>query len=233
MKNSFLEQTVYNGLLATSRRLAHFSNRFSPDKTQAERVKPWHAIHGDKTLRLRYDLNHKSVVFDLGGYEGQWASDIYGMYQSRIFIFEPYPEYYENIVKRFKHNQDIDVFKFGLSSKDENISLSADADASSVYKKSDQGVTGKLKNVDDFLNVNKISHIHLMKINIEGGEYDLLENLISTGRIANIDNLQIQFHDFVPDAEMRMKKIQQGLKKTHKVTYQYPFVWENWQIKKA
>ena len=44
---------------------------------QALRVAPWLADNGDKTYRLDYNLNENSVVFDLGGYEGQWASDIF------------------------------------------------------------------------------------------------------------------------------------------------------------
>ena len=70
-----------------------------------------------------------------------------------------------------------------------------------------------------------------MKINIEGGEYDLLEHLIETGFVKNIFDLQIQFHDFIPNARGRMENIQKKLKKTHKLSYQYEFVWESWKLK--
>ena len=50
--------------------------------------------------------------------------------------------------------------------------------------------------------------------------------------ISIFKNLQIQFHDFIIDnAEERMKNIQNKLSKTHEITYQYNFVWENWKIK--
>ena len=78
---------------------------------------------------------------------------------------------------------------------------------------------------------NKIERIDLMKMNIEGGEYDLLDHLIETGFIRNIENIQVQFHDFVPEAKQRMMKIQKELSKTHRLTYQYIFVWENWRRK--
>ena len=76
-----------------------------------------------------------------------------------------------------------------------------------------------------------IERIDLMKINIEGGEYDLLEHLIKTGWIDKIINIQVQFHDFVENAEARMLAIQNDLAKTHELTYQYKFVWENWRLK--
>jgi hypothetical protein len=41
----------------------------------------------------------------------------------------------------------------------------------------------------------------------------------------------VQFHDFVPNAEPRMRQIQQALAETHELTYAYPFVWENWRRK--
>lgn len=89
----------------------------------------------------------------------------------------------------------------------------------------------KLVKAADFLKENNIKTIDLMKINIEGGEYALLEHLIEAGHIKEIKNIQIQFHDFVPDADKRMCKIQSGLEETHFLTYQYRFVWENWRLR--
>jgi hypothetical protein len=67
-----------------------------------------------------------------------------------------------------------------------------------------------------------------MKINIEGGEFELLERLIETGLIATIENLQVQFHNFEVGAPKRMAELQAALGRTHTPTYQYEFVWENW-----
>ena len=48
------------------------------------------------------------------------------------------------------------------------------------------------------------------------------------GLITRVIDLQVQFHDFVPDAQRRMHAIQQQLGRTHSLTYQSEFVWENW-----
>ena len=71
----------------------------------------------------------------------------------------------------------------------------------------------------------------MLKINIEGGEYDLLESILESNIQNKIINFQIQFHDFVPNSEIRMKKIQDKLSQTHQITFNYPFVWENWKLK--
>jgi hypothetical protein len=68
-----------------------------------------------------------------------------------------------------------------------------------------------------------------MKVNIEGGEYELLERLIDTDLVRAIGDIQVQFHNFWPEAASRMENVQNGLRRTHTPTYQYRFVWENWR----
>ena len=85
--------------------------------------------------------------------------------------------------------------------------------------------------MQDWINKREINKIALIKINIEGGEYKLLDRLIETNLIEKIENIQVQFHDIEPDSSLKMEKIQEKLRKTHEPTYQYKFVWENWRKK--
>lgn len=205
----------------------------TPHTLQAKRVIPWFRDEGDKTLRLNYDLDENSLVFDLGGYKGQWASDIYGMYCCWIHVFEPVEEFAQKIKRRFSKNRKIIVHQFGLADKNQTTKSGLDQDTSSIFKPGGRLVEAKLVRAADFMQKNNIQVIDLMKINIEGAEYDLLEHLIETGMVHRIVNIQVQFHDFVPNAEQRMLSIQKELGKTHFLTYQYPFVWENWRRKKT
>lgn len=192
----------------------------------------WFADQGDKTLRLNYNLNKDSIVFDLGGFKGEWSKDIFSRYGCNIFIFEPVSEFEKNIRLKFLKNEKIRIFNFGLAEKTKRTSISICNDASSIYIKNDsQEEEIILKKASDFFDENSISHIDLMKINIEGGEYDLLEHLIETKYVLLIDNIQVQFHNFLPGAENRMKRIQKELSKSHSLTFQYKFVWENWKLK--
>lgn len=191
----------------------------------------WKNDKGYQTYRLDYDLDENSLVFDVGGYEGQWTSDIFSKYCCNIFIFDPVKEFANNIQNRFSKNKKIIVFNFGLSNKSYRTKISVDKDSSSLYIN-----RNKLENVDfvrlvDFIKERNTSRIDLLKLNIEGAEFDLLEDLINSGEIKKIRNIQVSFHEIVPNAEIRMKKIQSELKKTHFLTYQYLFVFENWQIR--
>jgi hypothetical protein len=124
----------------------------------------------------------------------------------------------------------VKVYPFGLADHTIETHIYLNGNASSIYETSrsrDEKI--QLKEAIDFMKENGVTKIDLLKINIEGGEYDFLEYLIKTGFIEKIGNIQVQFHDFVPNAAERMEKIQFELNKTHFLTYQYEFVWENWQ----
>ena len=196
---------------------------------QERRVAPWLALEGDRTLRLEYPLTTSSVVWDVGGYEGQWASDIYARYRCKITVFEAMPDFAAAITARFAANDDITVEAIGIGSHDHTILLSSDADSSSAFKRADRQLPCEVRDVVGHLERSRAQDIALMKVNIEGGEYDLLERLIDSGTIERIEHLQVQFHDFVPDAERRMEEIKVALRRTHDLTYEFPFVWEGWE----
>jgi len=85
--------------------------------------KKWVNDNGDKTLRLNYNLSKNSLVFDLGGYRGNWANDIYKKYECKIFIFEPVSFFYKNIKKRFEFTNKIKVFNFGISDSNKETKI--------------------------------------------------------------------------------------------------------------
>jgi FkbM family methyltransferase len=191
----------------------------------------WLLAKGDQTLRLDYDLQDDSLVFDVGGYDGNWSNEIFTRYSCKIHIFEPIAEFADNIVKRFVGNPNIFIHWFGLANETKEFPMAILAEGSSIFRQGELMQAIKLVRAIDFINEKQIEKIDLMKINIEGGEYDLLEHLIKVNFIKNINHIQVQFHDFMPDAHTRMIKIQEALKITHYPTYQYRFVWENWRKK--
>lgn len=202
------------------------------EQLQFERCLPWFADKGDTTLRLNYDLNENSIVFDLGGYKGEFATEIYCKYSSSIFVFEPIFDFYSIIKNKFSNTNKVKPFHYGLGGKNEELKISLIDNSSSVYIESDTFETVQVKSIVDFINENNITKVDLIKINIEGGEYEVLETLIDNNLISVFTNIQVQFHDFIiENAKERMNAIQEKLSITHELTYQYEFVWENWKLK--
>ena len=197
---------------------------------QRARVKPWFAANGDRTLRLDYDLIPDSVVFDVGGFEGNWASDIFAMYQPIIHVFEPVGSFHEAIAARFRRNAKIHAYPFGLADRDGQTRISLEGDRSSVHR-AGAGERAELRSFAGFLEQQRIDHIDLLKINIEGGEYELLEHILDQDLQDRIVDIQVQFHQLGPASAARMQVIQKRLRRTHTPTYQYEFVWENWCLR--
>ena len=85
----------------------------------------WNADGGDSRFRFDYELTPESIVLDVGGYEGQWASDLYARQRCKIHIFEPVRDFADAIGARFSRNPDIDVHALALGAerRHETISL--------------------------------------------------------------------------------------------------------------
>ncbi len=200
---------------------------FPRQKTERELiVEKWERTPNAKNLRLTYDLNPIDIVWDIGGYEGQWASDIYAKYQPIIHVFEPVESYANYIKERFAKNPNIHVHQYGLSDRDATESISLIGDRASTFVSDCQYEQAEFRKASSV--ATKLGIPTLIKLNIEGGEYPLLEELIASNRLKDIKHIQVQFHDFVPDAFERMTNIQKALERTHSRTYHYPFVWESW-----
>ncbi len=190
----------------------------------------WKDINGDKTLRLDYPLDGHSIVFDLGGYIGDFSADIFCKFNSNIFIFEPIKKYSDIISTRFKFNPKIRVVTAGLSDKNQEANISISGNTSSLYKNPNSKNKMKIKLLSffEFIEINQIRKIDLLKINIEGAEFDFMDLLINNKLLTIVRFYQIQFHSFIPNAYEKRQRIRNELKKYYKLQWEYPFVWESW-----
>lgn len=212
-------------------RLAHLlsvASRAAYQSDQERRVAAWHARRGDETLRVEYDLTPASTVVDVGGFRGNWSAEIAARYACTIHIFEPVREHVAFLEKRFRGNPDVHVHPFGLAAADGTAMFSVDAERSSAVVGPPAEVV-ELHQADATLRGLGVRTIDLLKMNIEGGEYVLLPHLLDTGWLDSIRDLQIQWHDFLPDAQERVQALQERLRESHHLTYEFPFVWENWR----
>ena len=220
-----------NILKKVKRIIKSFKGKIFPTLIQKE-VKRWYNDGGDYDLRFNYPLNHESIVFDVGGFSGDFASELFARMPCKIYIFEPIVEFSKSIEKRFKLNKMINIYAFGLSNRTENktIGIIGDGEGSSIYRTKDAETKESISLIDiiEFLETNAISEIDLLKVNIEGGEYDLLPRLLDQNKIRKIKYIQVQFHDIEPDSKQKKDLIRKNLEKTHACEYCYEFVWENW-----
>lgn len=182
---------------------------------------------------MKFELPSNAVIFDVGGYHGDWAQIAIARYpDSEIYVFEPVQEFYEGIKKRFANNSKVKVFNFGLSGEDRIDTINIRGDGSSTFGTGEQKEQIQLKSISNFAIENKIFKVDLIKINIEGEEYLLLEKLTKSNELTIFNNLLIQFHSFVDNCEEKRQNIVNELDKYYDNIFNYEFVFEGWSLKK-
>lgn len=193
----------------------------------------WIRDQGDSTLRVEYPLDSDSLVFDVGGFSGSWCNEIVRRYDCSVHIFEPINRFATGIAERFSENSKVHVHPFGLSKSDETVMMSVSGQGSSAFHRADNMESVQMRDICAFTEKLGIDNIDLVKINIEGGEYDLLPRMIECGLVERCQHLQIQFHEWtrLPDgrsARRERRRLRKQIGKTHTISFDYPFVWEGW-----
>lgn len=168
-------------------------------------------------LRYEYDLKPDDLVIDIGAYRGEWASQIFCRYGCRLIVIEPGPWIVglpvgEVINKAASDHEG--TLKFG---------------GAYYYSSGHEEPTHEYECFDINSLLSKYDDIALVKINIEGAEYELLSHVINAGLHKRIRNLQVQFHliEGQPVQEW-YNFIAQSLSPTHTQSFYFPFCWENW-----
>lgn len=116
---------------------------------------------------------------DVGGYDGDTAARYLSFFpEGRVLIYEPIPENIKKIEHRFGASDRVTVIPAGLSNRSAKVQFSDDGDRSSVLLSGGSdapSVTVEIKNVE----FEDLRNSDLIKVDIEGGEVDLLSGLIA------------------------------------------------------
>lgn len=183
---------------------------------------------GSEESRYAYKLNADSVVIDAGGFHGDWAAAIRAKYGCGVIVLEPVKAFYNQIVKRFAGIPQVKVYNFGLGGTTGTIEFGIQHDSTGRFSGSAERETVRIEAVDEVLNaIGK--DIDLLKLNIEGAEFDVVDKLLDTGLISRVKDIQVQWHQVIPDCVKRYEAIQERLEETHYLTFYAGWVWQNWR----
>lgn len=134
------------------------------------------------------------VIFDVGANRGEYCEGILSEFpKSQIYAFEPSTLMSEALKKRFTATKQVSVCSYGLGDKTQEMSLykeSADARISSLTKLgvTDDQYTEKvdIRKLDEVVLQLDVDVIHLLKIDVEGHELDVIrgaDKMIVSGRV--------------------------------------------------
>lgn len=210
------------------RSLLRRAYRLRPDASLTAHQRFFRDGHNE-LLFERQALDTSSVVVEVGGYLGDYTDEIVTRYGCTVHVFEPVPQFAQALRSRFRDCSSVRVHECGIGLSDSTAKLRLSADATGAWTTGEE-ITVPLRALAD-LREEFGPTIDLMAVNIEGGEYQLIEDLYSAHALPQIARLYIQFHRVHEASEQQMQRSRRLLSESHDLTWSYDFVWERWDLR--
>ena len=186
----------------------------------------------DEVLFRNLNLDEKSSVLILGGYKGASTHEYRKRYNCNVLALEPIKNYFEILDQRFTNDDKVAIQNLALAADSGQVKISINADSTGFYEENKGGDFEIITciGVREFFTIQK-GAFDLVEINIEGAEYEVLESILRLNLQLNVKTFLIQFHKNVPNYDVKRKKIQEALGKSHQQGFCYDYVWEKWDLK--
>ena len=145
--------------------------------------------HYQRLLNLKH-INNNSIILDIGANIGDVSDVIMKKYDPKIYCYEPNISCYNYMVKRFIKNSKIKIFNVAVSNFSGKTFLYFHKKATNITEFNERS---SLKKEKDGLDINKKievncidikeilekhNQIDLIKIDIEGSEYEVMPEII-------------------------------------------------------
>lgn len=154
-----------------------------------------------------FPFYQKSIIVDIGAHKGFFSifASKFSAMGSKIFAVEPDSTNYNNVIQNLKLNkmENVSASEIAISgqsgirefylSESVNHSLLKLSD-SHPYVHQKKSLKVNTLSLSDFMKENKIEKIDFLKIDCEGGEYEILYNT-SDSTFAQIRTIALEFHD--------------------------------------
>lgn len=164
-------------------------------------------------------LNDESIVYSFGiGEDISFDLDLIKNYKCNIHGFDPTPKS-KKYISELNPSRFFTFHDFGISNKTEVVDFYLPIEnnhvSGSLMKYSgvdlENPIEVKMKKLVDIVNILDHKHIDILKMDIEGAEYDVIEDIISSSIFIN--QILIEFHErFFKDGITKTKNAIKQLK---------------------
>jgi FkbM family methyltransferase len=178
------------------------------------------------------DVKEKNVIV-LGGYLGDSVDRYLKLGANSVDVFEPVLEYFEKLGGRFQGTNQVNLIHKAAWIRNETLEFWLDSDGTGFSGKTGTSISVEAIRLSDWLSTQEEGKKYFIEINIEGSEYALLEDLISTGMVNRLATILVQFHNFTPESECQRENIRNKLANYYSEKMNYEWVWEKWISKES
>jgi FkbM family methyltransferase len=219
-------------------------------RSDTRQTSQYFAADGDNNYQWKLDsLNSSSTVWEVGANIGIFSKVMKKTYNPIMYLFEPVPDMVKGLRTMFQNDERVKIYPWAIARTTEPGFIymgGINNEAASIFK-SREGVTkdfGKtapipiqIKSFKEALlelGFSIENPVTLLQVNIEGGEYDLMDLIIEDGLAPIFKTIQVQYHtDPMPvvDGIYRHCRMQNLLNHTHRVVWDFNYVWERWALR--
>ena len=191
----------------------------------------WNAVESSnfetfKNSNMIKELNKTSVCIDCGANVGV-ITELFASKGAEVHAFEPYKPCYDEIVKKFGNNSKIHIYNQGVLDKNTTMKLykfeHQDYDDLFFSQGASMYTTNEEINKNDYVEVEVIDicefiknlnkPIDILKIDIEGAEYDVLDKLIDMELYKNIKHILVEDHcETIPEIREKAETVKNKIK---------------------
>lgn len=176
-------------------------------------------------------LNAQSLYVDVGAFDGGAADVFHERYRPQMLLIEPSPSRFNVLRAKYDIFPNVDLRNVAVGPRNEDAYLFENGYGSYVTHEHTAGSYPiRIQTWPTIMQTPR--KIDLLYINCEGCEYIVLDALMNSTTIADVQTLYVQFHkQYQDDAPYKRCAIRHRLRKTHKLVYQVTWVWEIWELR--
>ncbi len=177
-----------------------------------------------------FEIKKDDTVIDIGGHIGTFSMFAASRAKNgKIFSFEPFPESYEILKENIALNKitNVETMNVGIAKEKGIQRIYIDEKGSccnSMYVKKEKSIDIPCITLQDIFNNYKIERCDFLKIDCEGGEYDII--LTTPDEIfKRIEKISLEYHDQLVE-KYNVGMLKEFLeKKGFKITVKKPMLY--------
>jgi FkbM family methyltransferase len=152
-------------------------------------IDSWYVLTGNLRNAVIYSGGvGKDITFEM---------ELYREFNAQIFLFDPSPTGIQTI-KSLNLPSNISYYPVGLAGEDGELAFASPLKPEEgSFRIGDTGVKFKCRKISTLLRENQHSSVELLKIDIEGFEYEVIEDIVDSR--VDIRQIAVEFHDFYPN----------------------------------
>lgn len=148
------------------------------------------------------DICKNDIVVDLGGNYGMFT--LYALHKGagKVYTFEPFEEYVGYIRENTKNFSNVEIMPFAMSNRDGSAKININHEDNTILQEvyeRNNWVAGNQKDIETmrfgtFLERQNLEFVNFLKVDIEGSEYALFEDIEDDVLKSKIGKISMEYH---------------------------------------